>query len=491
MTTNVTVWADTTSNVLVPFNSAANAALAQAVLDEAANVGAKGGFLINAIPTSASGSLELPPVFFLGGVVDTVPSALNFGILPTNYISFVNAGSGLAAFISPPQGSTLISGTNAQTLFMNQGVFSEAYLGGGNNVVSNAFPHAQIKIHADGSEDGVLGGATLIVDDSAGGLMNVFAGNGLLVQAYTGGIDSIIGQAGTVAVLVAHNSDAASGVLTIGAAGPGSTLWVGAQGGPVFLTPGAGDIFVFQAGTGENAVSLFGGLRGVDEPVRDAVDFTGRATVLGMNGWLEAGSAGGSILQSGTTAGAATLVAGGAGDILLLQGANDVARLGDALNVFADASNGISVGGASFYLGSGSGTVAGASDGHNSFVFQGAGNYTVAGFHDRDGVAGDTLTGSVYYVATGGHPGGNITILDFLPRQVLQIGPNTVGGAIFDTVVLGNQFGTELLSLESLSSTELGGGYFNNQALLSDGTTINFLNTFGAVHASFGEYSIV
>ena len=469
MTTNVTVQTSASTSVLVPFTSAANAAIAQSALDANANQGASGGFLKYFSPT-VGGAQTLPGVTFLGGVVDTVSAGANFGILPAKYTSFVNAGSGVAAVIGGVD-TTLVSGANAKTIYINQSTDGHAYLGGGSNVLQNAFSFSKLSAVADGQAGTVLGASTLILDDTAGGTMNVTVSGGVLVALNGGGTDSILAQSGTVVVLAQAVSPTLHGVATIGAADSSSTIWVGADGGAVFINPGAGNAFVFQGDTlTEHSATLFGGTKVLGGQTLTAAAYTGRTTVLGMNGYLESGSAGGSIMTTGTTAGAATLVAGGAGDIMFVHGVNDVVNMGNQSNVVMSAHD-ISVGGGvNVIFGSGSGSAFGSAVGHNVFTFTGAGNYTVAGFHDAN------LVGSIYRDAAGSGGAGTITIADFIPQQVSTVGTVTVGSAIFDQFDLGSK------TVANLSTTDLGGGFFNNVAVLSDGTTINFNNTFGTVH---------
>ena len=427
------------------------------------------------VPADTPGAVTVPSVNFTGGVADTVPATLNFGILNSKYLAFVNAGTGLAALIGGPD-TTLVSGQHATTLFINQSERGEAYLGGGTNLLGNAFASSKLSVIAEGGEielGQTFGSATLILDDSAGGSMDVVLGAGLLTQLYGGGSDSLVAQSGVVAVLGARHEGSGSGVATVSAM-EGAQVWVGAQGGALFITPGAGDAFVFQgvAGT-ENSATLFGGSRTFAGQRIDASAFTGRATVLGMNGWLESGSAGGSVLQSGTTEGAATLVAGGANDILFLRAANDTAILGDAPGVLASAANSVTQGnGDTFVFGAGSGTVFGAANGHNRFLFQGAGQYTVAGFHQTSDT---TIIGSAYRnESTGPGGAGHITIVDFFVDS-----PASPVRGHFDTFDIGN---ASISSIVSTPLTGLSSAFYDNTVSLSDGTVVTFLATYGAIN---------
>jgi hypothetical protein len=288
--------------------------------------------------------------------------------------------------------------------------------------------------------------------------MNVQAGPGLLIALQSGGADSIVANGGTVVVLAGHVPTATSTQTATISATAGTDLWVGAQGAPVFVNPGAGNAFIFQGGTGESSATLFGGTRVINGTTVTAAPYTGKATVLGMNGYLESGSAGGSIMTTGLTAGAATLVAGGAGDILFINVSGDTANLGNGTGVIASAGAVGTVAGVgagdTFIFGSGSGQAFGALDGHNTFIFNGSGAYTVTGFHDLD--AG--VTGSLYqyHNTTGG--AGHITITDFL------------AGANVDQFDLGSA------SVASINYTDVGGGAFTSSATLSDGTVVDFTN---------------
>jgi hypothetical protein len=481
MSSGVTVVTAVNASVVVPFTSDANAALAQAALDVGANAAATAGFMAYFSPPDSPGTVDLPPAAFFGGVVDTVPAALNFGILDAKYTSFVNAGSGLAAVIGGPD-TTLVSGANASTIYVNQGAHGQAYVGGGSNVLGNAFSTSHLDAYVDQAPGGALGASTLILDDRAGGSMTARIGAGVLVQLLGGGADSIVAQGGTVAVLTTHQVGDPDGVATISAASAGTDLWVGLQGefgsdASPFITPGDGNVFVF-GGEGSGFVTLFGGMHVFNGETVTAPAFTGRATVAGANGYIEAGSAGGSILQSGLGGGTTTLVAGGAGDVLLLRAQDDTADLGNAENVTAYAGSdvGPSGRGDTFLFGSGSGTATGGTNGSNTFIFQGAGDYTVTGFHDTNGVLSTApLLGSVYRAeATGPGGSGHITIQDFLPAMF-------IGSATVQTVFDRFEF-AQGVSLSSMATTDLGGGFFDSTAVLSDGTTVTFKNTFGVPH---------
>jgi hypothetical protein len=492
MTSFVTIQTGASSQVVVPFSTAANVAAAQAAMDAVNNLVSLNIESIYQPNPTVPGNVTVPFAPVVGGVVQSSDNTINYGLLPGNYNLLVNGasaattipgGSGTAIAVGGAA-TTLVSGQNATSVFLNISTAGQAFLGGGQAVILNALNTSNMSIAMDGGVGTVfgVGMSTLITGDEVGGShTTVTAGDNALIKVLDGGSTSVIDQGGTIAVF-ADSVSGLSGAVTVSAAAtaPGGTsLWVGAEGGAVYITPGQADAFIFNPnpGTGETSATLFGGSLGS----MSAANFTGHANVLGINGYLEGGSAGGNLMLSGTTSGAATLVAGGSGDYIWLQGANDAAILGDAQNVYSEATT--LVGGQqgdTFYMGGGSGTVVGARGGYNTFVFTGGhgngafvGNYTVAGGHDGSvsPTSAGFLHGSLFVDSTGGAGTGSITITDFLPQQ-------SVGGTVFD------QFSMGSATLVSLTSTLIGGAgsQYNNTAVLSDGTTINFLNTFGQVH---------
>ncbi len=476
MTTLVTVWTSATTSLLVPFTTQSNADAAQAAMDSGPNSFAPlGGVFMQYFepaPTVSGliGRLRAP---FLGGIVQTGTQTINYGVVPDNYLAVVNAGSGELVAIGGAQ-SSLWSAQNATTLFINRNTQGEAFLGGGHSVISNFAADDAINIAMDSDAGSVLGASTLILDDHVGGGSTVTANAGDLVLVEAGGQDKVIGNPGTVVVFTIPSQyyflSTTANAPTIAAAGAGSTLWVGPQGQGAFITPGAGDVYVFEAnGFGsEDSVTLFGGTQVIGGQTLTAPAMTGRVTVTGVDGWLQAGSAGMSIIQTGTVSGAATVFAGGADDTIILEALDNVANLGDAPGVLAVVDQTVQsvLAGDTFYFGNGSGAAYGAQDGHNSFVFTGSGTYTVAGFHDPSFLG--FLQGSVYRDAVT-TPGGHVTIADFLPAQ---------NGFVFD------QFDLGTASVTTLTSTPLGSGNFDTTVQLSDGLTITFANTFGTIHQS-------
>ncbi len=481
MTTFVTVNTSATASVLVPFTSAANAALAQAALDAGPNsVASIGGGIFKYFSPTVGGSATVPGVTFLGGISQTISGAVNYGLIPADYKDLVNAGSGTAIAVGAAN-TSLWSGQNATTVFLNSNPNGQAFLGGGNDVVSNAFSFGTMNVLMDSPASGALGGSTLTLDEHAGGASTVQAQANDLISVLTGGSDLIVANSGTVAVLSSHGSSTLNGATTVtGVAG--ATEWVAQNNAPIFITPGASNAFVFtgHADGSDVSATLFGGTHTFGGTTFTAPAYTGQTTVIGVDGYLQTGSAGGSIISTGTNNSSSTVVASGNNDDLFVNSQGNTVDLGSGTGVFGvTATTAGGNLGNTFKLGSGTGEAIGGQRGHNTFLFQGAGTYTVAGFHDTD------FTGSLYKdAATGTGGAGNITIADFFPQQIQTVtvaaslggGTATIGTAIFD------KFDTAGKTVTSLTSTSIGGGLFNNVAHLSDGTTINFTNTIGPVH---------
>jgi hypothetical protein len=483
MSDNVTVITSATGSILVPFTSAANAASAQAAMDTGPNsVASLGGSIFKYFidTTTGAGNVTLPVPTFLGGVAQTGSGTQNYGLMPGNDQDLVNAGNGTAIAVGGAQ-TSVWAGQHATTIFLNSNANGAAFLGGGNSVLSNAFSFATMNIQMDSGAGTVLGNTTLIVDDTVGGGATVTANANALVALIGGGADLFIGQAGTTVLEASSAAGAAGGTTTVQTAGSGSTVWVGAQGVPLIVNPGAGDAFVFQGTPGqENAVTLFGGQQVFGGQTLTAAAETGRVTVAGMDGFLQAGSQGGSIVQTGTDFGAATALAGGSGDILFIEARGDTANLGNASGVIAVADTNLTVAGGTgdtFIMGNGEGEALGAPDGHNTFIFTGSGTYTVAGFHDTasNPTSAGFFQGSTYVDSVTAGGGGTINIVDFAPQQVFTLtGGATVASAVHDTFNMGSA-----ANLASLTSTTMPGGLFSSTAVLHDGTTIIFGGTTG------------
>jgi hypothetical protein len=344
-----------------------------------------------------------------------------------------------------------------------------------------------------------------------------------------GGADLVVGQPGTSAVFLGVGDGAApAGAATISAAA-GAMVWFVNQGGNAVLAPGAGDLVAFPGATGratlaggattidgrmiaapdftghatiaglgdgmviapgggdvvvlgadQGSATLLGGAATIGGVAIDAPAFTGRATVTGTDGYIQGGQAGANLLESGTVTGAATLVAGGAGDVLLLQGYEDTAILGDRTGVFAsaallqpDASLSFRDQGVHFLAGAGSGTIVGAVQTPDTFTFAGAGNYTVIGNHAVPVSPLGTLPMKAYAASGGAH----ITILDFTAAIVGSIHSFQPGNVASDSFDLGASGLTSLTTLPGGLA-----GTVTTVAELSDDTSVTFRDAQAAVH---------
>lgn len=508
MTTYVTVNTSATSSVLVPFTSAANAAIAQAALDATDNKFiALAPELVSYYKPAASvsGSVTVPATTFFGAVANTNSNTLDFGAWGSLYNTMVTgaidsvgaSGQGAGKTVLVGSASTSVwSGANESMVYLNTNTNGAVFLGG-NSTTGDAVTNSDAtdKVNIWTGNDTIQ--SLLTVVDTIGGGATVHTAGNSLIRFYQGGSDLLLADGGNSAIEISTLSGGATGAITIAAASAGTNLTVHLGTGPVtttpgpnhasgvvFITPGAGNVTVSPTFAGqEMSATLFGGTRVIGGQTITAAAFTGQATVLDGKGWFEGGSAGNNVLSTGTTTGAATMVAGGAGDKIYLHGIGDLAILGNTAGVQASANfthgidtvSGQTVRGAHFVMGSGSGSAFGSGYGYDDFVFTGSGSYTVIGGHDTTVAATNPgfLHGSVYHEAsTAG--GGTITILDFSPT----LGSN----GIHDVFDLGTASVTSLTS--TVASIAGSNTFYNNTAVLSDGTTINFLNTLGQVHQS-------
>ena len=511
MATYVTVNTSTHDSVLVPFTSAANAAIAQAALDATTNrlMARAPDFISYYTPASTvTGSVTVPATVFFGGVAKTSSATLDFGAWDSLYNTMVTGavesvgsgsvgGQGAGKTILVGSGSTSVwSGASEAMVYLNTNTRGAVFLGGNSttgDAVTNSDATDRVNIWT--GNDSVQ--SLLTVVDTIGGGATVHTAGKALTRFYQGGADMLVADGGESAVEIATLAGGAGGALTIKAASAGTALTVHLGTGPVsttpganndsgrvFITPGAGSVMIAPSFSGhELSATLFGGTRVIGGQTLTSVAFTGRATVLEGKGYFEGGAAGGNVLSTGTSTEAATMVAGGAGDVIFLHGIGDTAILGNGRGVQASANfdhaadtlGGAVVRGGRFVMGSGSGSALGSGYGYEDFVFTGSGSYTVVGGHDTSVAPTNPgfLHGSVYHEAsTAG--GGSITILDF--------SPSLGGNGIHDVFDLG------VASVSSLTSTVIGtaGGtnLYNSTAVLSDGTTINFRNTLGEIHQS-------
>ena len=414
------------------------------------------------------------------------------------------SGVGVTVALEDQNDPTVAAVGGADLVFVNNSI-ADVLIGGGYGYIAQGSATAQAVINVQGSDTFGVGGA--IIDASQGATtVNLFENSADIVQ--TGGQILINAEVGTE---ILELTGASTVPATITGA-TGSTLWLLNQSN-AFINPGDGNILILPGSTG--SATLFGGTLTTSSGNVTAPAFTGSATVLGGTGYYQGGSAGNNILTSSTVEGATTLVGGdtvpGATDILESFGAGNelLAGPGSALLVaeasfdtliggpgtnllYSYASNNDLIGGSgsatlvsftsgdtliagsgndvligqstlggnNFVSGSGSDTVLGTVTGNNTIGF-GSGNTLAFGQHGLSSIA--PYTSNVYYQAAGG-VGAVDNIGDFLP-----------GSDVFSLSLSADS--ARLASLNYYSSAaDSPFGKIGTQAVLSDGTTINFLN---------------
>ena len=438
-----------TTALFVPFTSPANAAVAQQAVTRI-NTAVIAGVMEQVDWAGGSGVLPDPtdPAVIGGGVV-TVGGGSNLGLLPSSYYALVNASPGIVAAIGGPN-TSVVSGSLGTLIYQNISSSAEIYLGGGNNLIKEAFPTSAAMINVDAGSSNALGSGHTIIDASLGSsTINVFAN--ALVDVIAGGNALVIAQPGNVVVGVTGPST--NPVTVMGGANT-SMIYI-PDGGSSFINPGAGNVVVI-AGTG-GSETVFGGSMMIGDVPMTGDPFTGSATVFAGTGYFQGGSAGNNIMETSTLPGVATLVGGGDGDLLNARAPDDllVAGPGSAL-LFATQTTSE---GDTFITGSGATTVIGAAGGNNTIEF-GSGTSTVYGQHNAGGAG--SITGNRYVIEANG---GTHTIADFLLGiDVLDLAssvgqPSPVDVSYFST------------------ADKSPFGQIGTQAVLSDGTTIIFLNS--------------
>ncbi len=425
-------------------------------------------------------------------------------IVPSNFAFLVASGVGVTVALEDVADPTVSAIGGADLVFVNNS-FADVLVGGGYGYIAQGSSTAKAVINIQGSDTFGVGGA--IVDASKGATtVNLYENSANIIE--TGGQVLINAQVGTE-ILELTGATTVPATIT-GTAG--STLWLLNQSN-AFINPGAGDVVILPGSTG--SATLFGGAlsnggTGIAAPL-----FTGSATVFGGTGYYQGGSAGNNVLITSTVAGATTLVGGstvpGATDILESFGASDqlIAGPGSAL-LIAEASFDTLLGGQGTNLlysysssndligGSGSATLIAFTSGDTLTAGSGAdvliGQSTLGGNSFVSGSGSDTILGNVTGNNTIGFGSGNT--LAFGQHGLSSIGPYTSnvyyqaagGTAAVDNI---SDFlpGSDVFSLSlSADSARLASinyystaasspfGKVGTQAILSDGTTINFLN---------------
>jgi hypothetical protein len=154
-------------------------------------------------------------------------------------------------------------------------------------------------------------GQTLILENSGSGQTTINVASAPTVAGTVVDGDALSFRS-TSAVATTVNA-AGSSVTGTG----GNTEWDLMKSGSAWINGGDSDIILFPTGTGV-AATLFGG--------------AGSDIDAGVGGLIEGGKAGGNILFGATAAGSTTLIGGGSGDVLVNQGANNIAVAGATSN---------------------------------------------------------------------------------------------------------------------------------------------------------------
>jgi len=444
----VNIVTSSTTALFVPFTSAANAAVAQQAVTRI-NSAVIAGVLQPVDWAGGSGVLPEPvdPAIIAGGVV-TVGGGSNLGLMPSSYYALVDDSSGIVAAIGGPN-TTVVSGSLGTLIYQNIASSAEIYLGGGNNLIKEAFASSAAVINVDAGVSNALGSGHTIIDASLGSsTINVFAN--ALIDVIAGGTALVIAQPGSVVVGVTGPS---TNPVTV-EGGANTDLVYIPDGGSSFINPGAGNVVVIAGSGGSETV--FGGSMTIGGVPMTADAFTGTATVFAGTGYFQGGSAGGNNMQTSTLPGAATLVGGGNGDVLNANAPGDllIAGPGNAVLFAAQTTSQ----GDTFITGSGATTVLGAAGGNNTIEL-GSGTSTVYGQHNTGGSG--SVSGNRYLIEAAG---GTHMIADYLPGFDVLDFADSVGHPSLLTVTF------------FASATDSPFGQPGSQAILSDGTTINFPN---------------
>jgi hypothetical protein len=446
MATNVTVLGASGSTVTIPFTSAANAAAAQTALNTISDLVRSSALTQYQYP----GSGAVPAPSLIGGVVVSGNALADLGLLPAGEYSVVNnADNGIATVsggtaITLP-GTTVVGTYNPMTVasgtggivFLNVSSNAQVFLGGGTNIIAQGYAGASANINTDTGAtfvDAKMGATTINAFGSSA--VQVFSGSGSTeINAMGDNLINVVGAAGSNAVSIfggetTHN-------LGYIASGEANT----------YLAAGADNVTVGGDGTG--ALTLVGG--------------SGNALVFASHGYIDGGT-GTNYLVTDSLAGATTLVSAGASDTLIGQGAGNTYIVSGTNAYVTDFSAASTEGGATYETGGGSATIYGSVAANSTFNL-GAGTVLAYGQHGED-----LSRGNVY---TDAYDGANqITIGDFVVGQDVFSLTNSTSGASFVSATFYADAGTSAF------------GAVGTQAMLSDGTKIDFLN-FNVGQSSF------
>lgn len=434
MATNVTVLGAGGSTVTIPFTSAANASAAQAALVQI-NSAVQLGFMEQQ-NISGTGGVAGPSSTFLVGAIATGSATVNAGAAPASTILLATNNTTQVTMTGAANPMTVVAGTGGAAFINISTGLSKVFFGGGNGTyVGTDSTRAQINVDDKNNAIWDYGvGGKVTVNSFDGSTANIIRGN----ATSSGGQVSVRAQSGASVVVTQINLGKGASAATIDGGSSKAVAYFGSASSSALIFGGSSNITV---GNSSGAISLVGG--------------TGSHMVFGAHGSIEGGSGGKNYLRSDSLAGATTLVGSGSNDTLVSQGAgNTIAAFGSNA-LIADVSGG--TGGVYSVLGGGSSTVLG-SLGAKSDIYAGAGTVFAYGQH------GPALTvGSTYYDAFNG--ANVLQIGDFVAGLDFVSLTKSASGASLSSVTYYDSVGTSTF------------GQVGSEAILSDGTKIQFINS--------------
>lgn len=461
--------------VTIPYTTASVAAAAQTALFGLSTLTALGAYPEYLVTSAA---VQIPTVAGFGGVIDTVSSSVNLGILNPNIASLVDNSPSVLAVIGGTATTLVANGISSTggvspLIYQNQAIGSTAFLGGGNTYFTEVFAGDSSTIYVDSISSVPGSGGGAIVDLSTVGTAATINGqNNTLTNIIPGGTALFNAQgSGTVAVQVSAGATVPATI--VGAGGVGSIVELAPSAGNAYIQPGSAS-FIYAPNPGATgSVTLYGGNIGAG-PV--APTFTGTATVNGGTGYFAGGSGGSgstiNIMSTSTVVAATTLLGGGSGDILTGFGAGDL--------LIAGAGNESLLGGVSTLTGAGERLRAGSG---STFINGDAGGF--------DTISTGTGTATVNL----GH--GTTSASGNLIRELGVGGSTTINGFLsspfpnHDTFVAVN--GVTVTSMTTVAGTAGAGpngtAGTTSTFVLSDKTSVTFSNTYQPVAFNGGTIS--
>ncbi len=429
--------------VSIPFTTSQNFDLAQQAFESAITV-----VSVSYVPTTTvtNGSVQDN----VQAVIDTVPGVTSYSSLPTSTTLLVVTGSGDT--LSANGGNTPMtveSGSGSTVIFVNNdtsSVPSEVFLGGGNNYVGEGSSLASAVINVDGSSvsgtSSATGKGAAYIDGSQGyTTINMY--NNAFVYLNTGSVaagighDVVVAESGSAEVLGIGGSSTVPVTVTANA---GSTIFI-QNDATAFITPGAGNVVLSAGSTNLGMATLFGGTGS------DTV-FAGGNGGHQENGYFQGGTGGNNIIVSSTVSGATTIVGAGNNNLLGTFANNDLVEAGsgnnDTLAAWGNATGDTLIGGA------GTDTLFGSLSGDIHI-----------GFGSGSNASEEFAGGNTYFQAAAG---GVDTINDFVP-----------GSDVF-SLTLSTAYEHAGTPITIVSNNPFGATGSGSQVVLSDGSTIDFVN---------------